>query len=107
VIVQIETAAGLEAVEEIAAVEGVDLLWIGHFDLSASLGIPGDFEALEYGSAVERILGAGKPVGIVCGSVADGRSAIERGFRCIGYSFDLWIYEDALQAGLAELRAAL
>jgi 2-dehydro-3-deoxyglucarate aldolase/4-hydroxy-2-oxoheptanedioate aldolase len=107
VIVQIETAAGLEAVEEIAAVGGVDLLWIGHFDLSASLGIPGDFEANEYRSAVVRILGAGKPVGIVCAGVEEGRSAIERGFRCIGYSFDLWIYEDALQAGIAGLRAAL
>jgi 2-dehydro-3-deoxyglucarate aldolase/4-hydroxy-2-oxoheptanedioate aldolase len=107
VIVQIETAAGLEAVEEIAAVDGVDLLWVGHFDLSASLGIPGDFGAAEYAHAVDRILAAGKPVGIVCTSVAEGRSAIERGFRCIGYSFDLWLYEDALAAGLAELRGTL
>jgi 2-dehydro-3-deoxyglucarate aldolase/4-hydroxy-2-oxoheptanedioate aldolase len=107
VIVQIETAAGLDAVEEIAAVEGIDLLWIGHFDLSTSLGIPGRFESTDYGNAVDRILGAGKPVGIVSGSLADAKDAIERGFRCVGYSFDAWLYEDALQAGIAELRAGL
>jgi len=107
VILQIETAAGVDAVDEIAAVDGVDLLWIGHFDLSASLGKPGAFDAPEFTHAVERVLAAGKPVGIVCGSVADGKRAIAQGFRCIGYSFDLWLYEDALAAGLAELRASL
>src|SRR5829696_8072697 len=39
----IETASGVEHVDAIAAVEGVDGLWIGHFDLSSSLGIPGEF----------------------------------------------------------------
>ena len=107
VILQIETAAGVEAVEEIAALEGVDLLWIGHFDLSASLGNPGDFGAAAFEQAVDRILAAGKPVGIVAASVADGVAAIERGFRCIGYGFDVWLYENALQAGIAELRSKL
>ena len=37
---QIETAAGLDVVDEIAAVEGLDVLWIGQFDLTTSLGIP-------------------------------------------------------------------
>jgi 2-keto-3-deoxy-L-rhamnonate aldolase RhmA len=107
VILQIETAEGLEAVEEIAAVDGVDLLWIGHFDLSTSLGIPGGFDSADYQKAVDRILAAGKPVGIVCGSVAEAREALERGFRCVGYSFDVWLYENALHDGLAELRAGV
>ena len=42
-IAQIETAAGVEAADEIAAVDGIDLIWIGHFDLTTSLGAPGDF----------------------------------------------------------------
>jgi 2-dehydro-3-deoxyglucarate aldolase/4-hydroxy-2-oxoheptanedioate aldolase len=107
VIVQIETAAGLAAVEEIAAVAGVDLLWIGHFDLSASLGIPGRFTAGDFERAVDRILGAGKPVGIVSASAADAAAAVERGFRCIGLGFDVWLYEDALQTGISQLRAAI
>src|SRR5438552_15429636 len=47
-IAQVETAAGVENADEIAAVEGIDVLWIGHFDLTASLGIPGQFEHADY-----------------------------------------------------------
>src|SRR5678815_3810041 len=43
VICMIETKKGLENVEAIAAVPGVDVLWLGHFDLTNFLGIPGDF----------------------------------------------------------------
>jgi 2-dehydro-3-deoxyglucarate aldolase/4-hydroxy-2-oxoheptanedioate aldolase len=107
VLVQIETAAGLESVDDIAAVPGVDVLWIGHFDLTASLGVPGAFASDEFREAVDRVLAAGKkhekPVGIVGGSVEECRTLIERGFRLVGYSFDLWIYQDALAAALAEL----
>ena len=41
---QIETAEGVENAEAIAALPGVDCLWVGHFDLSGSLGVPGQFE---------------------------------------------------------------
>jgi 2-keto-3-deoxy-L-rhamnonate aldolase RhmA len=107
-LVQIETAAGLEAVDEIAAVAGIDILWIGHFDLTASLGIPGEFTNETYFAALDRVLEAGerhgKPVGMVCGSVDEGRSLFERGFRLLAYSIDIWLYEDALQAGINSLR---
>ena len=56
--VQIETASGVEHVEKIAAVPGVDCLWVGHFDLSASLGIPGQFEHPEFLSAIDRVAAA-------------------------------------------------
>jgi 2-keto-3-deoxy-L-rhamnonate aldolase RhmA len=107
-LVQIETAPGLEAVDEIAAIDGIDVLWIGHFDLSASLGIPGDFESGTFRDAVDRILAAGeragKPVGMVCGSVEEGRALLRRGFRMLAYSIDIWLYEDAVRAGIAGLR---
>ena len=44
VILQIETEAGLDHVEEIAATPGVDVLWVGQFDLSIALGVPGAFD---------------------------------------------------------------
>jgi 2-dehydro-3-deoxyglucarate aldolase/4-hydroxy-2-oxoheptanedioate aldolase len=110
VILQIETAAGLERVEEIAAVDGVDVLWVGHFDLTASLGIPGEFSSATYVSAIERVVAAagaaGRSAGIVVGSGEDARLALERGFRCIGYGIDVWLYEEAVRAGLAQLDAA-
>jgi 2-keto-3-deoxy-L-rhamnonate aldolase RhmA len=110
VLAQIETAVGLERVEEIAAVDGVDVLWIGHFDLSASLGVPGDFESKDYLDALDRVLAVaeanGKPAGMVCGSVEEGRALLGRGFRCLAYAFDLWLYQDALRVGLAGLAQA-
>ena len=108
VIVQIETLAGLEEVEAIARVDGVDVLWLGHFDLTASMGIPGDFANPAFTLAVERIVAAaraaGKVAGVMAGSVEDARRAIEQGFRCVAYSIDAWLYEDALRSGLDALR---
>ena len=107
-IVQIETAAGLEAVEEIAAVDGIDVLWIGQFDLTASLGIPGEFTTDAFRDAVKRIVAAaqvaGKHVGMVCGTVEECRAMLAQGISMVGYSFDTWLFEGALRAGIAELR---
>ena len=54
----IETAQGVEDVNEIAALDGVDGLFIGHFDLSLSLGIGGEFEHPTFTAAVEKIQAA-------------------------------------------------
>jgi 2-dehydro-3-deoxyglucarate aldolase/4-hydroxy-2-oxoheptanedioate aldolase len=106
---QIETKAGVENAEAIAALDGVDCLWVGHFDLSCSLGIPGQFEHADYLGAVERVLAAaqrtGKPLGIMAGSRDDGLAALARGFRAIAYGGDLWLYQEALRSGLERLRA--
>jgi 2-keto-3-deoxy-L-rhamnonate aldolase RhmA len=108
-IAQIETAQGVENVEEIAAVEGIDVLWIGHFDLSTSLGIPGQFDHPTYTRAIERFLAAcnehGKAAGIMVPDVATGEAVLRQGFRAIAYSGDIWIYAHGLRQGLAALRA--
>jgi 2-keto-3-deoxy-L-rhamnonate aldolase RhmA len=108
-IAQIETVAGLDAVEEIAAVDGIDVLWIGQFDLTASLGIPGQFETDAFRDAVARVLAAanaaGKHVGMVCATVEDCRAMLAQGLSIVGFSFDTWLLEGALRAGLAELRS--
>ncbi len=68
-IVQIETRAALDALEEIAAVPGVDGLFIGPADLAASLGFPGEPSHPEVKAAcldaVRRIRAAGKPAGFL------------------------------------------
>ena len=103
-IAQIETAAGLENVDRIAAVEGIDLLWIGQFDLSSSLGIPGEFTHPRFTEALHRVVEAadqhGKSAGFMALSVAEAATRIEQGFRCLAYSGDLWIYQEALRNGL-------
>ena len=110
-IAQIETAQGVEQAEAIAAVEGIDCLWIGHFDLTASLGIPGQFGHPDFLSSVERVLEAsarhGKVPGMMAGDAEWGGRLLAQGFRILAYSGDLWIYGQALKQGLDELRRAV
>lgn len=108
---QIETVAGLAAVDEIAAVEGVDVLWVGHSDLTNSMGIPGQFDHPDYLAALDRVAAAakrnGKAAGFLAGSSAEASMLLGRGFQIIAYGGDLWIYRNALREGLAETRASL
>ena len=109
-IAQIETAKGVENCEAIAAVDGIDCLWVGHFDLTASMGIAAQFDHPDFFAALDRVVAAckanGKSAGIMAGNVEVGRQWLERGFRAIAYSGDLWVYQQALAGGIAELRAA-
>jgi 2-dehydro-3-deoxyglucarate aldolase/4-hydroxy-2-oxoheptanedioate aldolase len=106
---QIETAAGLDAVEEIAAVDGIDVLWLGHFDLTNSMGIPGRFDHPDYLAAVDRIAAAatahGKTAGFMASSPDEAAMMIERGYRILAYGGDLWLYRAALCDGLEKVRA--
>ncbi len=107
----IETAEGAENAAEIAAVPGVDILWLGHFDLSTSLGIPGEFDNPRYTAAAERIVAAaraaGKSLGGMVNRVDAGVDAYRRGFDFVCYSGDVWLLHDALKSGLDGIRAGI
>jgi 2-keto-3-deoxy-L-rhamnonate aldolase RhmA len=104
----IETAAGVRNVDEIAAVDGIDVLWLGHFDLTNSLGIPGQFDHPTFKEAVAQIVAAsrrhGKAAGFMAANVPQGRDFMQQGFRMIAYGGDLWIYQMALREGITGLR---
>lgn len=104
----IETAEGVENVEAIAALEGCDCLWIGHFDLSNSLGIPGEFDSPLFTDAVARVMAAGKAhgksVGRLVPNVAEAKRCIAEGCDFICYSGDVWLYREAVENGLAAIR---
>ena len=106
----IETVSGLEAVEAIAATDGVDALWIGHFDLSTSMGIPGAFDDPRFIAAIDRITAAAKaadvPLGQLVGRPEDGRKFIADGFQLICYGVDSNLLRDSLAAGVAAIRGA-
>jgi len=108
---QIETVAGLKNVDAIAAVPGIDVLWIGQFDLSISMGIPGQFTNPELIAAMDQVIAAcakhGKVAGIMAPDLATGRDLLKQGFRMISYSGDLWVFQTALRQSLGELRAHL
>ncbi|MCW2781807.1 MAG: hypothetical protein JWR35_2256 [Marmoricola sp.] len=110
-IAQIETVEGLAAADEIAAVPGIDVLWVGQYDLTNSMGIPGDFHHPDYLAALDRVSAAaaraGKWAGQMPTSVAEAQMLAQRGFRILAYSGDLWIYQAALAEGLNRIRDSL
>ena len=110
VIAQIETTEGLRNVEAIAAVPGVDALWIGHFDLTNFLGIPGQFQHPAYLAAVDRVVAAcaahGKVPAFLAADPQGARDYVARGFRLMAYGIDQLLLQDALRNGLDVLRAA-
>jgi len=108
VIAQIESTGGLANVDEIAATDGLDLLWIGQGDLSTSLGIPYQFDHAVFLRALEKVVAAaeahGKAAAFAPTNVKQGEQMLGMGFRCICYSGDLWIYGEALGDALTRLR---
>jgi 2-keto-3-deoxy-L-rhamnonate aldolase RhmA len=108
VICLIETAEGAENADAIAALPGVDGLWIGHFDLSVSLGIPGEFANPVFTAAVDRIIAAAKKhnkaLGRLVPSVEQGISFYKQGFDFICYSGDIWVLRDGLAAASKAIR---
>jgi 2-dehydro-3-deoxyglucarate aldolase/4-hydroxy-2-oxoheptanedioate aldolase len=110
-IAQIENAAGMENLEAIAATPEIDVLWLGHYDLTASLGIPGQFDHPRYHECVARIADAcrrhGKAAGFMASSVEEAKAMLTKGYRSLAYWGDLWIYKSALAQGLAAVRAGL
>jgi len=106
VICMIETRAGLDNVEAIAAVPGVDVLWLGHFDLTNFLGIPADFSHPMYRDAVKRIAEAarkhGKAAGYMAADAALGREYLGHGYRMIASGTD----QGLLQNAIAQLMTA-
>ena len=104
----IETVAGLADVEKIAAMDAVDGLFIGHFDLTCSMGINAQFDHPDFLAAVDRIVGAAKAnnkkVGRLAATVEEGRALYEAGFEMIMYSGDIWLFQAAMTAGIGKLR---
>ncbi len=111
VIVHCENASGLKRLEEIAVVKGVDMVFVGPYDLSQSLGIPGQIMHPDMKEAVDKALSiinkAGKPAGIFVTSVDEAIQRIEEGFRYIAYSMDSLIFGLACRDQLGRIRQVL
>ena len=105
---QIETAEGAENADAIAAVEGVDCLWVGHFDLSVSLGIPGEFDHPKFLKAIAQTIAAtkkhDKALGRLVPTTDLGIALYKQGFDFCCYSGDVWVLRDALTQAIGRLR---
>lgn len=108
--IQIETTEAVEIVDQIAAVEGVDWLFVGPADLSITLGVPGDFMHPKCLAALERVSAAvnkvGKSWGILSRDAEHAQRCREMGcqlFSIIGDSDCLRLGLEVLEKRFADL----
>ncbi|MBR5474835.1 MAG: hypothetical protein IKU83_05455 [Lachnospiraceae bacterium] len=89
---QCETVGCLNCIEEVMKMEGVDGIFIGPFDLSISMGIPGQFDHPDFQAAIARVLAACKENHkismIFTPSVEKAKAYFEQGFDAVAYSMD-------------------
>jgi 2-dehydro-3-deoxyglucarate aldolase/4-hydroxy-2-oxoheptanedioate aldolase len=111
IILQVEDPRGADAADEIAALPGVDMLWLGHNDLSVALNRPGAFDDLEFATAEQATIAAAKKHKKSAGRLAiDARQAAQ--FVKLGYDFvsiagDVWLLQQAFAAGVQTVKAAV
>ncbi len=102
VMVQIESQQGIDNLDAIASVEGVDSLFVGPSDLAAALGHLGNAGHPEVQSAIKYILDKakahGKPSGILAPVEADARRYIEWGATFVAVGSDLGVFRAGTQA---------
>jgi 2-dehydro-3-deoxyglucarate aldolase/4-hydroxy-2-oxoheptanedioate aldolase len=104
IICQIESPQGVDNLEAIASVPGLDVLWVGHFDLSQTLGILGQFSHETFLGALRQIVAAAKKHGLAMGgqprSLAQAGEWVTMGFDVISFSSDVNVYRDAMSAAV-------
>lgn len=110
VIVQIEHKSALDHLDEILTVPGVDGFIIGPYDLSCSMGIPGEFGHSDFIAAMERIRTTGERLGVAAGlhivEPDQERLAqtLREGYRFIAYSVDIRLLDVGVRQGLQRFR---
>jgi 2-keto-3-deoxy-L-rhamnonate aldolase RhmA len=107
-VLQIESREGLENVEEIAATPGLDVLFVGPYDLTISMGIAEEFRGDQFWRAVERVVAACRSnrvaPGLQTGDKWIFREAQKRGVRFLLYSNDVTVLFEGYRDAIAELR---
>ena len=108
VICLVETVKGHDNVDAIAAVPGVDVCWLGHFDTTNFMGIPAQWEHPRYVAAVQALVAAcrrhGKAAGFMPADDDWAHRYRELGFRMMAYGADTMLLQHALAGGLRKLR---
>jgi 2-keto-3-deoxy-L-rhamnonate aldolase RhmA len=109
--VQAESRQGVDNADAIAAVEGVDCVFAGPFDLSVDLGIPAQLEHPDEVAAIDKMMAAcaarGKAPGILIFEQPLLRKWIEKGMRFVVYQSDMSLLADAAVKAVAELKSAV
>ena len=101
-VVQVETVAGLEALDDIATTDGVDAVFFGPADLSASMGYPGQMTHPEVNKAIEagleRLHALGVPGGVMALDEGIAKRFMKQGVLFTAVAVDLVLLADAVEA---------
>ena len=105
---QCETAEALAHIEEIAAIEGIDGVFIGPFDLSICMGIPAQFDHPDFHAAMRCILAACRNAGKLCltftTSCDEARAYLAAGYDAVAIGLDTAVFHDAYRRTVAAVR---
>ena len=110
VIVQIEHIDAVNNLEEIFSVEGVDAFIVGPYDLSGSLGVPGDFEDKKVEEALDKIVDISKNMNMSSGYHVVStdynlvKEKIKQGYSFIAYGVDFLFLGESARGGLAAIK---
>lgn len=113
VIVQVEHIKAVENLEAILSVEGVDAFMIGPYDLSASLGISGQFDHPKVVAALDEVQRITKRLNAVAGyhvippDPTQVMEKVEQGYRFVAYSLDTLFLGNSCRSGLKTIRKTL
>lgn len=102
VIALLETVKAFDNLDEIVSVPGLDVAWMGHFDLTVSMGIPAQFDHPRFLAAMDALLEACRRHGVAPGFLpatpADTVHWIRKGFRAISLGSDIGVFMAALRS---------
>jgi 2-keto-3-deoxy-L-rhamnonate aldolase RhmA len=108
VAVKIETMKGVENIDEIISVQGIDIAFVGHMDLSVSLGEPGRYDTPRFFACVDRVITAAKRHGRTGACLVTtpdaARQWMAKGYRFIIFSTDVILLSSAFRTGIDGLR---
>jgi 2-keto-3-deoxy-L-rhamnonate aldolase RhmA len=101
VIIQVETVKAFENLEAIASVPGVDVLWVGHYDLTVSMGIPAQFDHPRLLQAMDDLVAACSRHGVAPGFLPPSPESaahwVGKGFRMISLGSDIGVFLDGMR----------
>ncbi|MFL5755994.1 MAG: HpcH/HpaI aldolase family protein [Chloroflexota bacterium] len=108
---QVESPVAVEAAAELAAIDGVDVLFVGPADLSHSMGMPGRIRERAFLDALRQVVDGcrsnGKAPGILLQTVDDLPAALDQGFTFVGIGSDGGWVRSAARASVAAAREAI
>ncbi len=101
IILLLETERAFENLDEIVSVPGVDVAWMGHYDLTVSMGIPAQFDHPRFLAAMEALAASCQKFGVAPGFLPPTPESavhwIGKGFRAISLGSDIGVFLDGVR----------